>query len=116
MLRGRYRLNVKQNFCALHNNMSWHIQMLEIGKNPNQNMYSNAKKEVFEAKKSLGLLTSVISMCLHLVTYFILPANAPLDQNLGFFLVSICHDVARHIYVMIVPRELERKYTNSYPT
>jgi len=47
MLQGSYRLNVKQNFCALHNNMSWHIQMLEIGKNPNQNMYSNAKKESF---------------------------------------------------------------------
>ncbi len=35
MLHGRYRLNVKQNFYAFHNNMSWHIQMLEIGKNPN---------------------------------------------------------------------------------
>ncbi len=58
----------------------------------------------------------VISMCLHLITYFILPASAELDQNLGFFLVSIGHDVARHIYVIIVPRELERKYTNSYPT
>jgi len=34
MLHGRYRLNVKQNFYALHNNLSWHIQMLEIGKNP----------------------------------------------------------------------------------
>jgi hypothetical protein len=34
MLHGRYRLNVKQKFCALHNNMSWHIQMLEIHKNP----------------------------------------------------------------------------------
>jgi len=57
----------------------------------------------------------VISMCLHLITYFILPANAPLDQNLGFFLVSICHDVARHIYVMIVLRELERKYNQFLP-
>jgi hypothetical protein len=62
MLQGRYRLNVKQNFCALDNNMSWHIQMLEIGKNPNQNMYSNAKKEVFEAKKYLGLLTSTTNV------------------------------------------------------
>jgi hypothetical protein len=50
MLQGRYRLNVKQNFYAFHNNMNWHIQMLEIGKNPNQSMYNNAKKEVFEAK------------------------------------------------------------------
>jgi hypothetical protein len=56
MLHGRYHFNVKQNFCALHKNMSWHIQMLEIGKNPNQSMY--AKKEAFETKKSLGLLTS----------------------------------------------------------
>jgi hypothetical protein len=36
--------------------------MLEIGKNPNQNMYRNAKKEVFEAKKSLGLLTSTTNV------------------------------------------------------
>jgi hypothetical protein len=65
MLQGRYRLNVKQNFCALHNNMSWHIQMLEIGKNPHQNMYRIAKKEVFEAKKSLGLLTSTTTNVCH---------------------------------------------------
>jgi hypothetical protein len=65
MLQGRYGLNVKQNFCALHNNMDWHIQMLEIGKNPNQSMYSNAKKEVFEVKKSLDLLTSTTTNVCH---------------------------------------------------
>ncbi len=36
--------------------------------------------------------------------------------NLGFFLVSLCHDVVKHIYIMIVPRELKRKYINSYPS
>ncbi len=35
MLHGGYRLNVKEKFCALHNNMSQHIQMLEIRKKPN---------------------------------------------------------------------------------
>jgi hypothetical protein len=70
MLHGRYHFNVKQNFCALHKNMSWHIQMLEIGKNPNKkskskHVYSNAKKEAFETKKSLGLLTSTTTNVCH---------------------------------------------------
>jgi hypothetical protein len=65
MLRGRYRLNLKQNFYALHNNISWHIQMLEIGKNPNQNMYGNAKKEFFEGKMSLGFLTTTTTNVCH---------------------------------------------------
>jgi hypothetical protein len=58
MLQGRYRLNVKQNFCALHSNMSWHIfRCWKLVKSKSKHVYSNAKKEVFEAKKSLGLLT-----------------------------------------------------------
>jgi hypothetical protein len=65
MLQRRYRLNVKQKNCAFHKNMNWHIQMLEIGKNPNQSMYSNAKKKVFETKKSLGLLTSITTNVCH---------------------------------------------------
>jgi hypothetical protein len=65
MLQGRYHLNLKQNFYAPHNNMNWHIQMLEIGKHPNQSMYGNAKKEFFEGKMSLGFLTSTTTNVCH---------------------------------------------------
>jgi hypothetical protein len=59
MLQGRYRLNLKQNFYAFH------IQMLEIGKNPNQSMYGNAKKEFLEGKMSLGFLTFTTTNICH---------------------------------------------------